>query len=148
MDAVVRSINADVDAVWNLLSDLERWDQMPPTMQKVTRVGAQGPVAVGDRFEVRQPGLPRAVYEITEWEPGTGFAWTSSSPGVRTTATHELLRSEQGRTRLTLGITWTGPLSGLVRMLVGTKARRMVEQEADTFVALAESAGGGSARSA
>jgi ligand-binding SRPBCC domain-containing protein len=138
MDAVVeQSIDAGVDSVWKLVSDLTRWDHMLPTMQQVTRSDAEGPIGVGARFEVRQPGLPKAVYEITEWEPGSGFTWVSSSPGVRTTATHRL-RAEQGRTRLTLGITWAGPLSGIVRVVFGAKTRRMVRQEADTFASLAE----------
>jgi len=61
----------------------------------------------------------------------------SSAPGVRTTASHEVSERDGG-TRLVLGIDWSGPLAPIVRMLVGMKARRMVEQEADTFVRLAE----------
>jgi uncharacterized protein YndB with AHSA1/START domain len=138
MVTVERLIDADVQQVWDLVGDLERWDRMLPTVRHVTRLDGNGPPGVGSRFEVLQPGLPRAVYEVTEWEPGTGFTWVSTSPGVRTTATHEL-RAEQGRTRLSLGIAWTGPLTSAVRLLVGAKTRRMVEQEADTFARLAES---------
>jgi uncharacterized protein YndB with AHSA1/START domain len=132
-----RLITASPQRVWELLGELRRWDQLLPTMQQVTRVGADGPVGVGARFEVRQPGLPRAVYEITEWEPGRGFTWTASSPGVRTTAYHRLEPADGG-TRLVLGVDWSGPLAGLVRVLAGAKAARMVAQEADTFRALAE----------
>jgi hypothetical protein len=105
---------------------------MLPTMLEVSQLGA-GPVGVGTRFRVRQPGLPPAVYSITQWEPGRGFVWESSSPGVRTTASHEVSACGAG-SRLALGITWTGPLAGVVRLLLGSKARRMVEQEADAFV--------------
>src|SRR5690348_16679533 len=100
MGNVERLIDAGADRVWRLISDLDRWDRMLPTMQKVSRLDARGPVGIGARFEVRQPGLPKAVYEITEWEPGSGFRWVASAPGVRTTATHEL-RVEHGQTRLT-----------------------------------------------
>jgi uncharacterized protein YndB with AHSA1/START domain len=144
MERVERLIDADTDRVWSLVSDLERWDQMLPTMQKVTRLDAGTPVGVGARFEVRQPGLLKAVYEITEWEPGRGFVWVASTPGVRTTATHQV-DTVDGQTQLTLGVTWTGPLAGLVRLLMGAKTRRMVGQEADTFASLAESREGGGA---
>jgi len=132
-----RSIAASASRLWAVLSDIESWDAMLPTMRQVVRIGAGGPVGVGARFEVRQPGLPKAVYEITDWRPERGFTWVSSSPGVRTTASHEL-SSHDGGTRLVLGIEWSGPLAGLIRLLIGPKARRMVAQEADTFVRLAE----------
>jgi uncharacterized protein YndB with AHSA1/START domain len=141
MISVERSIDATADRVWSLVGDLERWDEMLPTIQKVTRLEPDTPIGVGSRFEVRQPGLPKAVYEITEWEPGSGFVWVASAPGVRTTATHRV-DTGTGGTRLTLGITWTGPLAGVVRLLMSGKTRRMVEREADTFTRLAESADG------
>ena len=109
---------------------------MLPTIQRITRRDQEVQVGLGARFEVLQPGLPRAVYEITEWEPGEGFTWVADAVGVRTTATHEI-RGEAGSTLLVLGITWTGPLAGPVRFLMSKKARRMVEQEADTFARLA-----------
>jgi hypothetical protein len=37
-----------------------------------------------------------------------------------------------------LKLTWSGPLAGLVRLLLGAKAQRMVEQEAASFAELAE----------
>ena len=39
--------------------------------------------------------------------------------------------------RLDLGLTWTGPLAGLLRLLIGRKAQRMIELEASTFASLA-----------
>lgn len=148
MSRVERLVDAEAGRVWSLVSDVERWDRILPTMRQVTRVGTDGgPLGVGARFEVVQPGLAKAVYEITEWRPGNGFTWVSSAPGVRTTATHELT-AESGRTRLSLSLAWSGPLAGVVRLLLGSKARRMVEQEAATFARLAESDGGDGGRAA
>lgn len=135
MKPVERVIDAGADRVWSLVGDVERWGDLLPTMEEVTRLGG-GPVGVGVRFAVRQPGLPKAVYEMTEWRPGAGFTWTAAAAGVRTTATHEI-EAVGEQSRLTLGIEWTGPLAGLVALLLGGKARRMVEQEADTFARLA-----------
>jgi hypothetical protein len=132
------SARAGTEELWALLADLDHWAVMLPTMQQVTRIG-DGPVGVGARFEVRQPGLPKAVYEITHWEPGRAFIWVSSAAGVRTTVSHRL-EPESDRTALVLGIEWSGPLAWLARLAAGAKARRMVEQEAETFVRLAENA--------
>jgi hypothetical protein len=110
-------------------------------MKKVAHIGGTGP-GVGSRFDVEQPGLPRSTYEISVWRPGSGFTWVASAPGVRTAAGHEL-SAENGRTRLTLSVAWSGPLAGLVRLFLGAKVQRMVEQEADTFARLATSGGCG-----
>jgi hypothetical protein len=107
-------------------------------MQQVTRIG-DAPIGPGSRFEVQQPGLPKAVYEITHWEPGRAFTWVSSAGGVRTTASHRLQPTSDG-TVLALGIEWSGPLAWMARLLASSKARRMVEQEAETFVRLGERA--------
>lgn len=141
MNRVERLVDADADRVWSLVGDVEHWERMLPTMNKVARIGAGGPPGIGARFDVEPTGLPKAVYEITDWRPGSGFTWVSSAPGVRTTAGHEL-HAENGRTRLTLTVAWSGPLAGVARLLVGAKARRMVEREADAFVRLAESESG------
>lgn len=132
------STQASTEGLWSLLSDLDHWASMLPTMQEVTRVD-DGPIGVGDRFQVRQPGLPKAVYQITYWQPDRGFTWVSSAVGVRTVASHRLDNGPEG-TELVLGVEWSGPLAWLVRLVAGSKARRMVEQETDTFVRLAEHA--------
>ena len=118
MIQVERTTAASTAEVWRLLSDIDSWDDVLPTMDEVTRVGDGGPIGIGSRFRVRQPGLRPAVYEVTGWQPGQGFVWTSSQPGVRTTATHEVTQTADG-TRLRLGIAWTGPLAGLVRLAFG-----------------------------
>jgi hypothetical protein len=78
------------------------------------------------------------MYEVTRWDPGSGFTWRASTPGVRTTATHRL-ETQGETTRLLLGIEWSGPLAGVVGLLMRSKTERMVGQEADTFATLAES---------
>lgn len=137
MIEVKRSTRAGAADLWSLLSDVDSWADLLPTIRQVTRLGNVGPIGVGARFEVKQPGLPTAVYEITSWEPGRAFTWVSSAPGVQTTASHRLEPDPDG-TRLVLSIEWSGPLAWLIGLLLGAKTRRMIEQEADIFVRLAE----------
>jgi uncharacterized protein YndB with AHSA1/START domain len=136
MITVARRIDADPEAVWRVLGDLDRWDRMLPTIDAIARVGDGGPVAVGTRFRVRQPGLVPAVYRVTEWRPNAGFTWEARTAGVRTVATHDL-RPDGTGTELRLSIAWTGPGARLVRALVTRKASVFLTSEADAFAALA-----------
>jgi hypothetical protein len=77
------------------------------------------------------------VYEVTAWEPGQGFTWIADVPGVRTIGTHQVLATRDGCT-LQLGLSWEGPLAGVIRILYGRRTKRFVHQEADTFARLAE----------
>lgn len=137
MIALERRITASPTAVWAIISRLDDWHRLLPTIDDVTRTGSSGPVTVGSTFRVRQPGLPTADYVVTEWRPEEGFTWASTTPGVRTVATHAI-RSDGRASVLRLGIGWSGPLAWLVRPLVTGKARRYIEQEASSFAQLAE----------
>lgn len=140
MIEVARTTKASAHDIWPVLSDVESWPALLPTFDKVTRLHADGPVGVGAKFEVRQPGLPKAVYQITEWQPTTLFTWESPAPGVRSTASHRLEETPEG-TRIVLTMTWSGPLAWLARKLYGSKARRFMTQEAEGIARAAEDAG-------
>lgn len=134
-----RRIAAGRATVWEIVSRLDEWDELLPTIDDVTRLGPAGPIAVGTRFAVRQPGLVPAEYTVTDWRPDEGFTWESTKLGLHTVATHTLHTDGQG-TVLRLGIGWSGPMAWLVRLLVGRKGRSYLEQEAAAFAEHAERA--------
>jgi Polyketide cyclase / dehydrase and lipid transport len=136
IQATARSA-AGPDRLWSVAGDVERWGDRLPTVDSVRPLGS-GPPGVGSRFEVRQPGLPKAVWEVTDWQPGRSFTWVSSSPGIRSTAVHTVHAEDGGGSRLDLSLDWSGPLAPLLNLLIGRKARGMVEVEAETFARLAE----------
>lgn len=127
---------ATPDRLWSLASDVERWGDRLPTVDVVRPLGS-GPTGVGSKFEVRQPGLPKAVWEVTDWQQGRSFTWVSTSPGIRSTAVHAV-QDDSGGSRLDLSLEWSGPLAPVLELLIGRKARGMVEIEAETFARLAE----------
>ncbi len=127
---------ASPDRLWSLASDVERWGDRLPTVNSVRPLGT-GPTGVGSKFEVRQPGLPKAVWEVTDWPQGRSFTWVSTSPGVRSTAVHTV-HDDGGGSTLDLSLEWSGPLARVLELLIGRKARGMVETEAETFARLAE----------
>lgn len=136
MYEVTRQISADPEQVWSFVADLDAWGEMLPTMSSVTRLGPDGPITVGTRFAVRQPSLPRSTYQVTRWDPGRGFIWVATSPGIHTIASHWLTTLDEG-TRLVLTIEWSGPLAFAIRRALGTKVVAMMGREADTFDQLA-----------
>jgi carbon monoxide dehydrogenase subunit G len=124
------------DQLWSLASDVERWGDRLPTVDSVRPLGS-GRTGVGSRFEVRQPGLPKAVWEVTDWQEGRSFTWVSVSPGIKSTAVHTVHDDGDG-SRLDLSLEWSGRLAWALERLIGRKARGMVETEAETFTRLAE----------
>jgi Polyketide cyclase / dehydrase and lipid transport len=134
---VERPVRADAERLWGFVGRVADWADLLPTVDDVTVVNG-GPVPhVGARYALRQPGLPRLVYEVTEWVPGERFTWVAAAPGVRTTGSHTISPVPGGcLLKLTLG--WTGPLRPLVEMVFAARTQRYVELEADTFTALAE----------
>jgi hypothetical protein len=128
---------ASPDRLWSLASEVERWGERLPTVDSVRPLGS-GPPRIGSRFEVRQPALPKAVWEVTEWQQQSrSFTWVSSGPGIRSTAVHTVHDDADG-SRLDLSLEWSGPLARVLELLIGRKARGMVETEAETFARLAE----------
>ena len=80
-------IAASPQLIWSTLSDVERWQEWTPSVSEVERLdaGAFGP---GSRARVKQPGMPRLVWEVTEYVPGEVFSWASKAPGVTTSGGH------------------------------------------------------------
>nr|BFF27099.1 hypothetical protein GCM10025732_50640 [Glycomyces mayteni] len=79
MILVEREIRTAPAEVWAVMSELDRWAELLPTVGGVERLSGPGPIDVGARFRVAQPGLATAVYEVTEWRPGQGFTWAATS---------------------------------------------------------------------
>jgi len=123
--------------VWRLFVDLERWPEMTKSMREVRRLDS-GPLRVGSEAVVRQPGLPRTRWRVTELDFGRSFTWEAAAGGVTTAASHIVEADGQGA-MITLTLSQHGPLAGVLGVLVGRRARRYVSMEAEGFRRTAES---------
>jgi uncharacterized membrane protein len=137
---VTRDSSAPVDRLWSTISDVRHWPQWLPTVDAVTPLDPERPDQVGASYTVEQPGLARAEWTITDWQEGRSFTWESSRPGIRSVGTHTLRPRDDGSTTIELGITWSGPLAPLVRLLLGRKSLDYVTREAAALDATAGAA--------
>ena len=81
-------------------------------------------IEVGKRFAIKQPPLPKLVWEVTEVEPGASWTWRQRSPGGQTLGVHEVVPLGAGRTLVRQRIDQRGPLGALVGVLM----RRLTER--------------------
>ncbi|MFD0784542.1 SRPBCC family protein, partial [Micromonospora azadirachtae] len=117
------------DHAWAALTDVTSYPRWTASMTSVEPL--DGPVlAVGNRFRVRQPGLPVNIWQVREVREGESYVWEARALGVRTVAYHRLASEAGGATRISIGIRQTGLLAGLVALLISAKTRRYVRLEA------------------
>jgi hypothetical protein len=130
------AIHAPAAVVWPVMADVTRWAEWTPSITRIV-VLTPGPFGVGSRARVHQPGLPPAYWRVTDWTPDRRFIWVSVAPGVRVTATHEVV-PESGGCRATLSIHYGGLLGGWLARLTHRFNVRYLELEAEGLKARAE----------
>jgi uncharacterized membrane protein len=131
-------IDAPIDVVWRLTADVESWPSVTPTMTSIERLD-DGPITVGSRARVKQPGQRAAVWTVTGLDPNRLFEWRTSVLGMQMIGRHELAEVDGGtRNRLSLELTGRG--SGVFGKLIGKKISQSIGTENAGFKSHAESA--------
>jgi uncharacterized membrane protein len=130
---VTRQVDAPVETVWDVLSDVTRWSEWTPTITSVEKLD-DGPLRIGSRALVRQPRLRPAEWEVTALEEGRSFTWVAKAPGVATIGSHRVEPGASG-TRVTLGIEQSGPLGVVAALVWGRLTQRYIETEAASLEA-------------
>lgn len=130
-------IDASPQLVWDVFSDVERWPEW--TASVTSLVGLDGhTLAVGKRFAIKQPGMAKLGWQVTEIDPGTSWTWVQRSPGVRVTARHYVVAQPGGRTLVRQQLDQRGALGALVGRLMVKKTKRFLELEAQGLKARSE----------
>jgi uncharacterized membrane protein len=130
--------DAGLADTWSVLVDVETWPRWTTSMTSVRRLD-EGPLRVGSRARIKQPGMPEMVWRVSELRENELFSWESSSPGVRTVGHHGITRNPDGTTQIWLAVEQHGLLAGLIRALTGSRTRRYIELEAAGLKAASES---------
>ncbi|HEY1488388.1 MAG TPA: SRPBCC family protein [Micromonosporaceae bacterium] len=130
-------IDADLERAWAALLDVTTWPRWTASMRSVERLD-DGPLRVGSRAKIKQPGMLPLVWEVTELRDRESFVWAAKSPGVRSVGVHRIAPNPDGSTRMTLEIQLDGPLAGIVGAMVGARNRRFMALEAAGLKAASE----------
>ena len=130
-------IDAPPQLVWDVFSDVERWSEW--TASVTSLVGLDGPaLAVDKRYAIKQPGMSKLVWTVTEIEPGSSWTWVQRSPGVLVSARHDVSAQSGGRSLVRQQLDQRGVLGALVGRLMAKKTKRFLELEAQGLKARSE----------
>ncbi|WP_420319165.1 SRPBCC family protein [Ekhidna sp.] len=98
-------INAGIDKVWDILSNMEEWPSWNPEVKKVT---INGDIAEGTVFTWTQ-GRTHGVSEIQSVKKPNLLAWTSKAKRVKRIYVWAL-ESDEGQTIATVSASFQGVL--------------------------------------
>jgi len=133
-------IDAPAQVVWQVFSDVERWPEWTPSVTTLVARDGTG-LAVGKRFAIKQPGMSKLVWKVTEIDHGSSWTWVQRSPGVHVSARHWVISQPNGRTLVRQQLDQGGVLGALVGRLMAKKTKRFLEQEAHGLKARSEQLG-------
>jgi uncharacterized membrane protein len=136
MDSSVE-IDAPASIVWDVFIDVERWPEWTASMQRIVPLDGSG-IAVGKRFEIKQPRLPKLVWEVTAVDPGVSWTWRARSIGATTFASHEVVSHGRDLTVVRQRIEQRGPLGVVVGALMRRLTKRHLQLEAQGLKARSE----------
>jgi uncharacterized protein YndB with AHSA1/START domain len=122
-------IDAPASLVWDVFSDVERWPEWTASVTRLVALDGPG-IAVGKRFQIKQPKLPTLVWKVTQVDPGVSWTWAQRSAGGSTLAHHTLTPIADGRTLMSQALDQQGLLGAVVGRLMLRTTRRYLEMEA------------------
>jgi uncharacterized protein YndB with AHSA1/START domain len=126
-----RSVEIDAPAslVWDVFTDVERWPEWTASVTRLVALDGPG-LAVGKRFEIKQPKLPTLVWEVTDVVPGVSWTWAQRSSAGSTLAHHTLTPIADGRTLVRQTLDQQGLAGAIVGRLMHRTTCRYLEMEA------------------
>ncbi len=131
-------VAAPPERVFAIMTDIERWPEWTSSVTGIEQL-EPGPLKVGTRAKIRQPKLLPAIWKVTAIEPGRGFTWINTGPGVRVAGNH-FVEPIEGGTRVTLSLQFGGFLGPLVARLTAELNNRYLKIEAAGLKRRSESA--------
>jgi uncharacterized membrane protein len=122
-------IDAPAQLVWKVFSDVERWPEW--TASVTSLVGRDGTdLAVGKRFSIKQPGMSKLTWKVTDIDPGLSWTWVQRAPGAFVSARHDVIAQPDGRTLVRQQLEQRGMVGTLVGRMMLKKTKRFLELEA------------------
>jgi uncharacterized membrane protein len=137
MELVTRiDVAAAPAAVWSALVEVGEWPKWTKSMDSVELLD-EGPLRLGSRARIKQPGMPALIWEVTELTEGRSFTWQAKTPGAVTIGRHEVTATADGSSLL-LSVEQHGLLAAILKPLTGARVRRFMQMEAEGLKACSE----------
>ena len=130
-------IDAPAATVWDVFTDVERWSEWTASIERIVPLDGAG-IEVGKRFEIKQPRMPKLVWEVTEVDPGASWTWRQRSPGAHHARHARGRAAGAGRTLVRQRIDQRGPSASLIGVLMRRLTKRYLELEAQGLKARSE----------
>ena len=131
-------IAATKEKVWSAMEDVERWPEFAPQFKRIVLIDS--PFGMGVEARVTPHGFFSAIWTVTEFETNRLFTWEANMlPGLHLVASHQIEPADDG-VKVTLSLESSGPLAGLLGLVLGRIFRRNVSQEAEGMKAYCEAA--------
>lgn len=94
------TIKAPLEKVWKTTIDIANWHTWSPMIESIS-LNDQSFI-LGSSAVVKQPGMSKTTWTVTEFKSGESFTWETSLLGMKLIATHQLhkLTSEQTKNEL------------------------------------------------
>jgi hypothetical protein len=122
-------IDAPAHVVWDVFSDVERWPEWTASVTSLVALDGPG-IVVGKRFEIKQPRMPKLVWEVAEVTPGSAWTWVQRSLGGLAYATHDVAPLPDGGARVHQLIDQRGLVGAIVGAAMRRTTRRYLDLEA------------------
>ena len=126
---LARESSLSADALWERVRNVEEWPQRTASITSARFVD-QGPLVLGSRIVINQPGAPEATWTVTEFVEGNSFTYEMRRSGLVTTALHVVEAELPTGSSLTLIFSMQGRLAKVWGFVMGRKIRKFLELEA------------------
>ncbi len=115
-------IDAPIEMVWTVLSGVERWHEWTPTVTGISRLDSS-PFGLGCEVMIMQPGLPDAIWKVSEIQEGKYFVWKRGNPLVKVKAAHSV-EPVKNHTKVKLSIQF----SGIFKKTAARQNKQLIEE--------------------
>jgi uncharacterized membrane protein len=126
-------IQAPLEVVWNLLTDLQAW---PEWQGNIASVIMEGDLAPGTIFRWKASGI-KIVSTLQEVEPMRRISWTGTSPGMRAIHIWDF-ESYDGGLRVVTEESLSGWFASLLKLFDHRFLEKSLEESLQTLKRAAE----------
>lgn len=146
--SVTRTVDAPVETVWSLATDLDRWASVASGIERIEVLEGEG-FSEGTRWRETRRMMGREATEemwLTEVRPGRSYTAEADGPGVRYVSTFafEAVGPDRSTVTMTFGARPTGAVAKLFLAVAGglglRGVRKAILKDLDDLAAAAERA--------